>query len=163
MSKNTLGLLTLYALSFLSPPLAVRAADLAVPLGFLLKPACDRFIPNYEADNRINHAAWIIEHQSELGLAERDPGLVAKREEARNRNLDSVSAAERTKFENLCSDLADAFQSTAPPDSRFSSPEKTWALFRDGLETGDRKTSLLCVVGIAKRKFAEIARAASDQ
>ncbi len=163
MSKKTVGLLTLCVLSALLLPLAAQADDLSVVLAFLLKPSCDRWIPNYESDNSSNYAAWIIEHQSELELAERDPGLVAKREEARTRNLDSVSATEKQKFESLCSDLADAFQSAAPPDSRFSSPEKTWALFRQGLQIGDRKTSLLCVVGTAKRKFAEIARALSDQ
>ena len=125
MSKYTVGLVTLCALSVLSLPLAAQADDLTAVLAFLLKPSCDRSIPNYEADNRSNYAAWSIGHQFELELAERDPGLVAKREEARNRNLDSVSAQERRKFEDLCSDLSDAFQSAAPPDSRFSSPEKT--------------------------------------
>jgi hypothetical protein len=52
---------------------------------------------------------------------------------------------------------------TPDPVRSSRSPEKTWALFRQGLQTGDPKTSLLCVVGIARKKFTEIVRAASDQ
>jgi hypothetical protein len=90
---------------------------------------------------------------------------VAKREEAlkRNSDLDSLPPSERSKFEELCSDLADAFQSAAPADARFSSPEKTWALFRSSLQTGDRKTALLCLVDEVKRYFAEFATKATDQ
>jgi hypothetical protein len=77
--------------------------------------------------------------------------------------VDSLPPTEKSKFEELCSDLADAFQSAAPADARFSSPEKTWALFRSSLQTGDRKTSLLCLVDGAKRNFAEFATKVSDQ
>jgi hypothetical protein len=70
MSKITFGLLTFCAVSVLFLPAAAQPADLTVLFAFLLKPSCDRLIPNYESENGANYAAWALDHQFELELAE---------------------------------------------------------------------------------------------
>jgi hypothetical protein len=134
---------------------ASPATDMGILMGALLKPVCDRLIPHYDFENGANYAAWRRAHELKVEAIEQNTDLRNKQQELLN-NLESLSPAERARIETYCSRLADDFQSTAPADPRFASPDKTWLLFRNSLETGDRKTAVLCLAGSAKTMFARV-------
>jgi hypothetical protein len=100
----SLILVPICLLSVLFPPNSARPTDLSVLLAFMYKPACDRIIPNYKAENSTSYEAWNRAHKAEMEQIEREPGLQAKREQILSK-IDSSSATERIKIEEHCSDL----------------------------------------------------------
>jgi hypothetical protein len=162
MYKFIFVFVTFCGSSVLLIPVQAWPADLAPLFAVLSWPACDRLIPGYQSENGANYAAWQREHQSDIEMAESLPEVQNKPEEIVSK-LDSLSADERRKIEKNCHGLADLFQTAAPADSRFSSPDRVWALYQRSLQTADRKTVLLCLAGNEKISHFEFFKSASDQ
>lgn len=162
MSRIIFAFLTGSALFLLFLPIPAHTADLAVLYAYLYKPVCDRHVRDYDSENSVNYAAWRRAKLSEFEIVERDRQSQTQRDEILS-NVDSLSPTEKRDIEKQCHGLADLFQTAAVADSRFSSPESTWALFRSSLQTVNRKTLLSCLVSTAKTDFVEFLRGASDQ
>jgi hypothetical protein len=153
---------TLCGSSVLILPILASPADLSPLFATLYKPACDRLIPDYEEENRANYLAWQREHKSDLEMINSLPEVQSKPEELANK-LTSLSAEESSKLEKDCYRIADLFQTAALEDSRFSSPDRIWVLYRRSLQALDRKTATLCLVGDEKIRHIEFFKNASDQ
>ena len=136
--------------------------NLAIALGPLLKPACDQAFPGYKAENAANYAAWRQQHQASIDVWEGTEEFRSK-QAAMFQTLAALTPEEKRELERTCTDLADAFQTGAPADPRFASPETTWALFHTSLQNADRETALSCLVGNARRKLAQILAVAADR
>lgn len=134
---------------------------MALSLGPLLKPICDRHIRSYESETAAAYEAWRRQNRVRLEELEQTGAFGTPQAQAL-KALDAPTPDQRRELERLCSDLADAFQAAAPADPRFASPERTWALFHAALRNADRETAATCLIGRAKRKLASAFAAMPD-
>lgn len=151
-SVVTIGVAICLILASATPSPAPES--MAVALGPIIKPACDALIPGYAAETAANYAAWRRQNQAEIDMMERNPGFQLEQQQAVAK-LPSATQGELRKLEDMCQDLMGAFETAAPADPRFSSPEKTWDLFQTSLKKADRAMAASCLMGRARAKFIQ--------
>ncbi len=125
----------------------------------LTKASCDARIPGFEERSRPTYLAWRKQFDpSVLNIVEQNPESQRELKNIRDeKNVGTHAGNGPDPILKQCESLLSQLSTTVPGnDSRFATPEKTWAFYLQSLRAGDRKGAKSCLTGTAFDHFAPL-------
>ncbi|HPT56897.1 MAG TPA: hypothetical protein PLK42_09490 [Casimicrobium sp.] len=133
-------------------------------LTLLVKQRCDDAVPGFRAKSATAWAKWRSHFNSQIGIVEADPAYLKK---LREMMTSSNPAARNAELKQLCTDewiehLDQVSARPKAPDSRLSTPQRTWQRFTEALRSADKDAAVACLTGSARTTFRQVTRQTSD-
>jgi hypothetical protein len=151
------------ALALLAAGTLHAQEERGVYFGMLYKPVCDRLIPGFEKATAVNFLAWREQHREAVQTLEADPKFKADRDAALVPPPPDILAAKTRELMGTCDRVSGIFETAAPTDARFETPERAWQTFRDALRDAKRDVVFTCLAGEARSTFVGQMRAMTDE
>ncbi len=131
----------------------------AVALTLLVKQRCDDAVPGFRAKSATAWAKWRSRFNEQIGTVEADPAYLRK---LREMMTSSNAAVRNAELKQLCTDewierLDQVSARPKAPDSRLSTPQRTWQRFTDALRTANNDAAVGCLTGTARTTFRQVA------
>ena len=135
-------------------PQIAEASSGGYYVGFMMLESCAILSDDYRDKSQSIISRW---KENEPDLFEKfenysESELITPDHKAR---IENFSVQEMRDAKKNCDEIfANMEAKLEPADDRFSSPEKTWALFLRSLKSGDKVTIAKCLSGRAQQNFA---------
>ena len=141
---------------------AVAQESMEVYFTLLIKPMCDKRIPDFEDATSDGYKSWRVLNSEAIAAVEGNPGFIAQSEQIAKKLQEQEDLGQDENIQ--CESLKATFTALSRPvDSGMKSPEGTWLILKEGLKAGDRSLVRKCVTSSAAHMMDQILTDATDE
>lgn len=117
---------------------------------------CTRDFPNLAEQLKATYAALLASFELPEEKLKADPRFEENMEKIREHVIGKHNEASALRVALDCEEMAEGSPPSAPPDPKYSSPEKTWHQYISALKQADKRAAAHCLTGRARVRFTDL-------